>query len=39
MQFKTELTQLGLYEAVWATCYGIEISALKLFVILELYCP
>ena len=37
-QFKVELMKLGLYEAVRATCHGIEIIFPNFFTILELYC-
>lgn len=38
-QFEDELKRLGLYEAVRATCYGIEVSIPNFYSIFELYCP
>jgi len=38
-QFSGELERLGLYEAIRATCYGMEVSMPNFYAILELYCP
>jgi len=37
--FVEDLKNLGLYEAVRATCYGTEMSVLNFYAIFELYCP
>ena len=37
--FEEDLRRLGLYEAVRATCYGIQISVANFYAIFELYCP
>ena len=37
--FEEDLERLGLYEAVRATCYGIQMSVANFYVIFELYCP
>ena len=37
--FKEDLERLGLYEAVRATCYGIQMSIANFYAIFELYCP
>ena len=37
--FGKDLKQLGIHEAVSATCLGIEVSAPNFYAILELYCP
>jgi len=37
--FGKDLKQLGLHEAVRATCLGMEVSVRTFYVILELYCP
>ena len=36
---RKDLERLGLYEAVRATCYGIQMSVANFYVIFELYCP
>jgi len=38
-QFSNELKRLRLYEAIRATCYGMEVSMPNFYAILELYCP
>ena len=37
--FEEDLERLGLYEAVRATCYGIQMSVANFYAIFELYCP
>ena len=37
--FEEDLARLGLYEAVRATCYGIQMSVANFYAIFELYCP
>ena len=37
--FEKDLERLGLYEAVRATCYGIQMSVANFYAIFELYCP
>ena len=37
--FEEDLERLGLYEAVRATCYGIQMSVANFYTIFELYCP
>jgi len=37
--FEEDLERLGLYEAVKATCYGIQMSVTNFYAIFELYCP
>jgi len=37
--FEEDLERLGLYEAVRATCYGIQMSVVNFYAIFELYCP
>ena len=37
--FEEDLEWLGLYEAVRATCYGIQMSVANFYAIFELYCP
>jgi len=37
--FVEDLERLGLYEAVRATCYGIQMSVANFYAIFELYCP
>jgi len=39
VHFDEDLRRLGLYEAVRATCYGIQINVAKFYTIFELYCP
>ena len=34
--FEEDLERLGLYEAVWATCYGIHMSVANFYAIFEL---
>ena len=36
--FADDLKQLGLYEVVRAICFGISISILTFYAILEMYC-
>jgi len=36
-QFSDELKRLGLYKAVRATCYEIEVNVLTFYAILKLY--
>ena len=36
--FEEELERLGLYEAVRATCYSIQMSVANFYAIFELYC-
>ena len=36
--FEEDLERLGLYEAVRATCYGIQMSIANFDAIFELYC-
>ena len=36
--FEEDLKRLGLYEAVRATCYGIQMSVANFYTIFELYC-
>ena len=38
-QHDDELKWLGLYKAVWVTCYGIEVSIPNFYSLFELYCP
>ena len=38
-QFSGKLERLGLYEAIRATCYGMEVSMPNFYVVLQLYCP
>ena len=37
--FEGDLDRLGLYEAIRATCYGIQMSEANFYAIFELYCP
>ena len=37
--FEEDLERLGLYEAIRATCYGIQMSVANFYAIFELYCP
>ena len=37
--FEEDLERLGLYEAVRATCYGIQMSVANFYAIFDLYCP
>ena len=37
--FEEELERLNLYEAVRATCYGIDMNVACFYAIFELYCP
>ena len=37
--FSNDLKRLGLYEAVRATCYGIEVSVPNFYALFKLYCP
>ena len=37
--FTDDLMRLGLYEAVRATCFGININIPTFYAILEMYCP
>jgi len=37
--FEVDLKWLGLYEAVRATCFEINISVPTFYAILEMYCP
>ena len=37
--FEEDLERLGLYEAVKATCYGIQMSVVNFYAIFKLYCP
>ena len=37
--FEEDLERLGLYEAVRATCFGIQMSAANFYDIFALYCP
>ena len=37
--FEEDLEWLGLYEAIRATCYGIQMSVANFYAIFELYCP
>jgi len=37
--FEKDLKRLGLYEAVKATCYDIQMSVANFYAIFELYCP
>jgi len=37
--FEENLRRLGLYEAVRATCYAIQMSVANFFAIFELFCP
>ena len=37
--FEEDLERLGLYGAVRATCYGIQMSVANFYAIFELYCP
>jgi len=37
--FEEDLERLGLYEAVRATCCGIQMSVANFYAIFELYCP
>ena len=34
-----DLRRLGLYDAVRATCYDIQMSVANFYAIFELYCP
>ena len=36
--FEEDLERLGLYEAVRATCFGIQMSIANFYAIFELYC-
>ena len=36
--FEEDLERLGLYDAVRATCYGIQMSVANFYAIFELYC-
>jgi len=38
-QFIYELAKLGLYEAVWANCYKIEVSIPNFNALFKIYCP
>ena len=37
--FEEDLRRLGLYEAVRATCYGIQMSVANFYALFKLYCP
>ena len=37
--FEEDLERLGLYEAVRATCYGVQMSVANFYAIFELYYP
>ena len=37
--FEEDLERLNLYEAVRATCYGIDMNVACFYAIFELYCP
>jgi len=37
--FEEDLERLGLYEAIKATCYGIQMSIANFYAIFELYYP
>ena len=38
-QFNSELENLGLYKAIWATYHGIEVTVPNFYSIFELYYP